>query len=144
MVLWGTLSEEQQLNAPVQTKAWVVGLSEDDYCLFSAVVEAESDRSDNFEGRVLIAETIWNRTYSSNWPGSVRKCITQDGQFQVYYQGTYQSVGRTELSDMAIIEAYKRISEGEAPTVIYFNCLGYNHLGTPYCYEGGNYFETEP
>ena len=120
------------------------GISEEDFKLFSAVVEAESDRSDNFEGKVLIAETIWNRVNSSDWPSTAYKCITQKGQFQVYYEGTYKSVGRTDLSDLAVVEAYCRIEEGTAPNVIYFNCVGYNHLGTPYCYEGGNYFETVP
>ena len=142
--MWRALTYEEQVSAPSSTKANVCGISEEDFKLFSAVVEAESDRSDNFEGKVLIAETIWNRVNSSDWPNTAYKCIAQKGQFQVYYEGTYKSVGRTDLSDLAVVEAYCRIEEGTAPNVIYFNCVGYNHLGTPYCYEGGNYFETVP
>lgn len=142
--VWDALPEETKDSASPKMKGWVVGLSEEDFILLSSVVEAESDRSDNIEGKILIAETIFNRANSSNWPSTVRKCITQSGQFQVYYEGTYKSVGRTKTSDLAVIEAYREIQNGSAPNVIYFNCCGYNYLGTPYCYEGGNYFETEP
>jgi hypothetical protein len=51
------------------------------------------------------------------------------------------SVGHTNISDMAIIEAVERIQSGNAPNVMYFNATGYEY-GTPYAYEGGNYFVT--
>lgn len=139
--LWRVSSVETQIDTPIEIKAEMVGLSEEEFRLFSAVVEAESDRTDNLEGKVLVALTIWNRVNSDQWPNSVTRVISQDGQFQVYYQGTYRSVGQTDLSDVAVVEAFSRIQEGDAPNVIYFNCLGYDYLGTPYCYEGGNYFE---
>lgn len=142
--VWRAFDEQQKLDAPLTFKSEVCEISLEEYKLFSAIVEAESDRSDNFEGRVLIAMTIWNRVSSDRWPNTITGVISQGGQFQVYYEGTYKSVGRTDLSDLAVIEAYDRIEQGDAPNVIYFNCIGYNYLGTPYCYEGGNYFETEP
>lgn len=118
-------------------------LSAEDFDLVSRTIEAESDRSDNFEGRVLIAEVIFNRVNDSNFPDSARAVCEQSGQFQVVYEGTIWSVGRTKLSDEAIIEALCRIDQGQAPNVMYFNNSGYAY-GTPYCYEGGNYFVTVP
>ena len=138
---WNGLSEEERAAAPDEMKACVVGLSVEDFDLFSRTVEAESDRSDNFEGRVLIALVILNRVNDSSFPNSPRGVITQSGQFEVYYTGTIWSTSRTNLSDLAIIEAYNRLESGEAPHVMYFNNTGYQY-GEPYCYEGGNYFVT--
>lgn len=138
---WYSLSDTERSEASVEVKAFIAGMSVDDFILMSSVVEAESDRSDNFEGRVLIALTILNRVSSPSFPNSVPSVIKEAGQFQVYYEGTYKTVGRTDLSDNAVIEAVFRKQE-DHPNVIYFNCVGYNYLGTPYCYEGGNYFET--
>lgn len=144
VVMWGVLSEEEQVTLPTNLKAFTCGISEEEFNLISAVTEAESDRTDNYEGKVLVAMTIWNRVNSGDWPSTVTDVISQSGQFQVYYEGTYKSVGQTDLSDRAVVEAFVRIKNGDAPNVIYFNCIGYNGLGTPYCYEGGNYFSTVP
>lgn len=120
------------------------GITVDEFNLLSAVTEAESDRTDNLEAKVFVAMTIWNRVNSTDWPNTVTGVITQGNQFQVYYEGTYKSVGSNDLSDQAVVEAYIRIQEGNAPNVIYFNCVGYNGLGTPYACIGDNYFSTVP
>lgn len=140
--LWESLSEQAQNTTDVQIKAWFADMTDEEFELLSSVVEAESDRSENLEGKKLIALTILNRVESSNHPNSIKAVITESGQFQVYAEGTYRKVGRTDSSDRAVIEAVYW-QQDEHPNVIYFNCIGYNHLGTPYCYEGGNYFETE-
>lgn len=142
--IWDALTYDEQVSAPISTKAYIVGLSEEEFELFSAVVEAESDRTDDLEAKKFVALTIWNRVNSSDWPDTVTGVITQSGQFQVYYEGTYKSVGRNELSDTAIVEAYSMINSGDYPNVIYFNCIGYNGLGTPYACIGDNYFSTVP
>lgn len=137
---WG-LSDDAKAQAPLAYKAYVAEMTVEEFELMSAVVEAESDRTDNIEGKILIALTILNRVESSQFSSSITGVISEDGQFQVYYEGTYESVGRTDTSDQAVIEAVKWHKE-DHPNVIYFNCIGYNYLGTPYCYCGGNYFET--
>lgn len=142
--MWNTLSYEQKVDTELETKAWVVCLTEEEFKLFSAVVEAESDRTDNLEAKTFVALTIWNRKNSSDWPNTITGVITQSGQFTVYYEGIYKSVGRTELSDLAIVEAYNMIDTGDYPNVIYFNSIGYNGLGTPYACIGDNYFSTVP
>lgn len=138
---WNSMTEEQRYEAPIDLKARSVGLTEDEFELMSRVVEAESDRSDNLEGRVLIALVLFNRVASASFPDNMESVCTQSGQFEVVSNGAIWSVGRTNLSDYAIIEAHRRIAEGLAPNVMYFNNSGYDY-GTPYCYEGGNYFVT--
>lgn len=119
------------------------GLTIDEFIFMSRVIEAESDRSDNLEGRILIAETIFNRVNSSEFPDTIEGVLYQSGQFEVVSSGAIYSVGRTTLSDVSIAYAYDRIQSGAAPNVMYFNCSGYQYnVGTPYIYEGGNYFST--
>ena len=143
LTLWYEQPEEKRAGAPTIARATVCGMSVDEFDLISRVVEAESDRSDNFEGRVLIAEVILNRVRSDSFPDSIEGVCTQSGQFQVVYEGTIWDVGRTNLSDDAVMEALYRIERDLAPNVMYFNNSGYAY-GTPYCYEGGNYFVTVP
>jgi hypothetical protein len=78
---------------------------------------------------------------SDSFPDTVDGVLRQSGQFSVVSNGQAASVGRTHRSDWAIIEAHRRLAEGIAPHVMYFNCIGYNGF-TPYGYYGDNYFMT--
>ena len=139
---WDNLSDTEQSEAATEVKAYLSDMTEEEFELMSAVVEAESDRSQSMEGKTLIALTILNRVESSEFPNSITGVITQSGQFQVYYEGTYKQTGRTKTSDKAVVEAAFLLHQ-DHPNVIYFNSIGYNHLGTPYDYVDGNYFETK-
>ena len=144
---WQSMSYEQQAAANIAYKSAVTGYTEAEFDLLSRCVEAESNRQFTEEGyrcRLFIAITIINRINSSAFPNSVQAVISQAGQFSVYSSGAVYQVSRTELSDMAIIEARQMIAAGEAPNVLYFNCVGYNYPGycVPYDYIGGNYFMT--
>lgn len=116
----------------------------DEFILLSSITEAESNRSqtDN-EGRIMIAICILNRVNDDRFPDTITGVISQSGQFSTcrrHSDGTYYSVTeRTDLSDLAVIEAIRRIESEEAPAVLWFNCIGYNY-GTPYACIGGNYF----
>lgn len=141
---WNSMSEEQRYVASVDVKARAVGLTAEEFSFFSACVEAESDRGtseDSQEGRVLIALTIYNRQASESFPDTIDGVLRQNGQFSVVSNGQAASVGRTLRSDWAIIEAHRRLAEGTAPHVMYFNCIGYNGF-TPYALVGDNYFMT--
>lgn len=119
-----------------------------EFILLSSITEAESNRSqtDN-EGRIMVAICILNRVNddTGRFPDTITGVISQSGQFSTcrrHSDGTYYSVTeRTDLSDQAVIEAVRRIEEGEAPAVLWFNCIGYSY-GTPYGNIGGNYFST--
>ena len=136
---WASMTDEQRYEAPIEMKARACGMSVEEFDLISRVVEAESDRSSSIDGRILIALTILNRVESGRWPDTISGVCNQSGQFSVVESGAIWSVGRTNLSDWAVIEAHQWLAEGDAPNLIYFNCMGYNG-GTAYCYCDGNYF----
>jgi N-acetylmuramoyl-L-alanine amidase len=128
------------LKATYREPYEIAGLSESDFYFISSVVEAESDRSESLDGRILIAETILNRVESELFPDTVSEVLTQSGQFSTVVNG--RSVcNPTALSDEAVIIAAREIESGTAPEVLFFNCIGYNY-GTPYGYVDGNYFMT--
>lgn len=130
----------------VEQRAEMAGMEVDEFILISSVTEAESNRcTDSTEGRRYIALCILCRVMDSRFPDTVYGVLTQSGQFStvVRRNGTYQSVTqRTDLSDLAVIEAVEWIESGEEyPWVLFFNCRGYNY-GTAYDRIGGNYFMT--
>ena len=123
------------------------GLTEEEFVLFSSVVEAESNRQApadgelTTEGRIYIALTIWNRVRSDRWPSTVTGTLTQRNQFSTVRNGT-SVTNRTEWSDRAVYEAYAWLNEedSDAPDVQFFNCRGYFSGVEPCAYVGGNYF----
>ena len=119
------------------------GMTEEEFYFISSVVEAESDRSESLEGRILIAEVILNRVNSPLFNGdTITEILTASGQFSTVVNG-HSVTERTDLSDQAVIIAVQEIENGTAPEVLFFNCIGYNY-GTPYG-DGaidGNYFMT--
>ena len=140
---WNNMTDEQRYEASTDMKARAVGLTEEEFIFFSSAVEAESDRGSNNEGRVLIALTIYNRQRSSSFPDTISGVLNQNGQFSVVSNGRVRSVGRTNRSDAAILEAHRRLAEGEAPNVMYFNCISFSSWVEPYAYVDGNYFSLE-
>lgn len=130
----------------IEERAASVGLSLEEFTLFSGIVEAESNRSTDgdLEGRIMIALTIWNRLHDTRFPSdSITSVIAQRGQFSTYRRSSGTScVSGTVYSDEAIIRAYEWITSGEEyPEVLFFNCRGYNMGEAAGCY-GGNYFMT--
>ena len=129
----------------IEQRAESVGLSVEEFVLMSSVVEAESNRHTpedgqlTTEGRVYIALTIINRVNNEVFPDTITGVLTQAGQFSTVRNG--QSVTqRTDYSDAAVIEAYNRISQGDAPEVYFFNCRSYFSGREPVACVGGNYF----
>ena len=135
---WMSMTDEQRYEASTDIKARACGMTEEEFIFLSSVVEAESDRSSDIEGKILIAEVIFNRVESDIWPDSIIGVCCQSGQFSVVSGGSV-CANRTLSSDWAVIEAHREMAEGTAPGVMYFNCIGYG-VGTAYGYVGGNYF----
>lgn len=140
---WAHMSVEQQDKADIGFKACVADMPEKEFRLFSAVVEAESDRNkskESYENRVCIAIVIFNRVKSKKFPNTITKVIKQRGQFSVVSSGAYKRVGRSNLADRAIIEAHRREIMKEAPNILYFNCIGFFKRHKKYKKVGDNYF----
>ena len=127
----------------IEERAASVGLTVEEFTLFSGVVEAESNRDpDNIEGRVYIALTIWNRASEDHpeFGNTVTAVLTAPGQFSTVRNGR-SVTSRTDLSDQAVIEAYEWIHSGEEyPEVLYFNCRSFFSWRPAYEQIGGNYF----
>lgn len=118
---WNSMSQRDRDNAPIEMKADMANMSVKEFKFLSAVVEAESDRNKNkesIENRTMIAITILNRVESKKFPNTITKVLKQRGQFAVVSSGAYRRVGRTKLSDRAVIEAVRRKKNGEAPKVL--------------------------
>lgn len=114
-------------------------MTEEEFIFISSVVEAESDRSESLDGRILIAETILNRVNSPSFPDTITGVLTQSGQFTTVVNG-HSVTERTELSDQSVIIAVQEIESGTAPEVLFFNCISYFDGYPQYAYVDGNYF----
>lgn len=128
-------------EAPMTTAdmAEQCGITEEEFIFLSSVVEAESDRSESLDGRILIAETILNRVNSEQFPDTITEVLCQSGQFSTVRNG-HSVTNRTEYSDQAVLLAYAEIEAGEAPEVLWFNCIGFTSWGIDYALVDGNYF----
>lgn len=126
----------------IEQRAEMAGMEVDEFILISSVTEAESNRcTDSTEGRRYIALCILCRVMDSRFPDTITEVLTQRGQFSTVRNG-HSVTQRTDLSDLAVIEAVEWIESGEEyPWVLFFNCRGYNY-GTAYDRIGGNYFMT--
>lgn len=138
----------------LEERAAMAGFEDDidSFVLLSSVVEAESDRSQDLEGRIYISLVILNRASEEHpeFGDSVYEVLTAPGQFSTVRNG-HSVVGRTDLSDRAVIEAVEWIEQGDAPDVLFFNCRGFFSWREPYNPDrdgdgipdgaiGGNYF----
>lgn len=126
----------------LEDRAELAGMTTEEFVLLSSVVEAESDRTtQSTEGRRYIALCILCRVMDTRFPDTITGVLTQRGQFSTVRNG-HSVTNRTDLSDLAVIEAVEWIESGEDyPWVLFFNCRGYNY-GTAYDRIGGNYFMT--
>ena len=137
------LSQEEQDSCPVEVKAKVADMTVSEFKMLSAVCEAESDRNkskESIENRTLIALVILNRVDSKKFPNSITKVLKQRGQFAVVSSGAYKRVGRTKLSDRAVVEAVRRKRTEKTPNILYFNCRGFFRGHKRYKKVGDNYF----
>ena len=130
-------------SIPLEQRAEMAEMSVDEYVLISSVVEAESNRcQDSTEGRRYIALCILCRVMDSRFPNTITGVLTQSGQFSTVRNGS-SVTNRTDLSDLAVIEAVYWINSGEEyPWVLFFNCRNYFSGYEAYACIGGNYFSV--
>lgn len=126
----------------LEDRAELAGMTTEEFVLISSVVEAESDRTtQSTEGRRYIALCILCRVMDTRFPDTITGVLTQRGQFSTVRNG-HSVTNRTDLSDLAVIEAVEWIESGEDyPWVLFFNCRNYAY-GEPLGRYGGNYFVT--
>ena len=138
--IWNSIPDEFRMELP-EYQAYEVGLSYDDYIYMAQVVEAESDRTDSLDGKILIAAVIFNRVTNPNFASSVRSVLDEPGQFSTTSNGSCY-ISSTKTSRWAIYLAYNQLEGGDIPdNLLFFNSIGYNN-GSAYGYVDGNYFMT--
>lgn len=142
--IWNETPDEIKQTWPSEYLAYGVGLSSWEFDYMARVVQAESNGTydwSDFEDKVHIAAVIFNRKDSRSFYNTISGVLDEPGQFSTT-SGGYCSCSSSESSRWAIVEAQRRLQNGDIPrNLLYFNCIGYNY-GTPYCCFGGNYFMT--
>lgn len=140
-IAWTSSSDEIRRTLPIEYQANACGMTAFEFEYMARTIEAESDRTDDIEGKIHIAAVILNRVAAPEFPDTIAGVLDQSGQFETTYNG-WCSTPYTETSRWAIVEAQRRLAEGTIPDrLLYFNSIGYQY-GTPYGYIGGNYFVT--
>lgn len=81
-------------------------LSAGDRDLLERLVQAEAGDQE-YEGKVAVAEVVFNRVDSSDFPNSVYEVITQEGQFEPYETGTIHT-----SPDAESVESVEEALEG--------------------------------
>ena len=127
----------------VEQRAEMARMEVDEFILISSVTEAESNRcTDSTEGRRYIALCILCRVMDTRFPDTITEVLTQRGQFSTVRNG-HSVTQRTDLSDLAVIEAVEWIESGEEyPWVLFFNCRNFFRGYEAYECIGGNYFSV--
>lgn len=138
-LMWNNASDDVRRSFPIEVQAYSCGMTEAEFEYLARVVEAESDRTDNLDGKILIAAVVLNRVNSSSFPNTIDGVLNESGQFSTT-NGGWCSECYTISSRWAIVEAQRQLASGDIPdNLLYFNCIGYNY-GTAYGYVDGNYF----
>lgn len=118
------------------------GLSEEDFEFFARVVAAEDNgnHKNDYDNQVAIAQVVWNRVDSPNWPNTVRKVLTEHGQFATVRNGNCH----TKTNDncrKAIVDAY--LNRPHPANIIYFRSGYFFHNLKKYMQISDNYFSYE-
>lgn len=117
-----TMVEELVLDEPVPTydvNPYKMVLDQNDLVMCASVVEAEAGNQDLY-GKRLVVDVILNRMRSPLFPNTLSGVITQNKQFTVMRNGSYQkALGRisVESYQAVFIECENQIDYG----ILYFS-----------------------
>lgn len=122
----------------------VYGRDEIDYISFaefdamSRIVFSEA-KTEDFEGKVAVAEVILNRVESGSFPDTIEAVIGQENAFSIY-----GASGAAPLDTECMEAVQKALNERALPyDVVYFREGHFHTFGTPYIVIGNHYFSRE-
>lgn len=139
-IVWSSCDDDVRRQLPLPIQAYACGMTETEFEYLARVIEAESDRTDSIDGKILICAVILNRVASDDFPDSIQGVLDQRGQFDTTYNG-WCNTSYTESSRWSIVICQRQMAEGNIPdNLLYFNSIGYFSWGTAYCECDGNYF----
>ena len=117
------------------------GISDSDFEFFARVVQAEDCGDENdYENQIAIAQVIWNRVDSPNFPDSVREVLTESGQFSTVKNGKCNAVA-DEHTRRAIIDAF--LNSPYPSNMVYFRTNFFFKGHKQYKHISDNYFSLE-
>ena len=138
--MWHNADDEQRMQFPLECQSYACGMDPTEFEFMARVIEMESDRTENLDGKILIAAVIFNRVTSDEFPNTITGVLTESGQFSTV-SGGWCNQSYTITSRWAIVEAQRQLASGDIPeNLLYFNCIGYFGGYEPYDYVGGNFF----
>lgn len=109
--------------------------------LLACLVQAEAGNQ-NLYGKRLVADVVFNRVASDQFPDTITDVIYQDNQFSTVDDGALERAFYTVTDD-----DYAAVSaELETRTdyqILYFTAGNYNDCGTPAYQYGAHYFSTK-
>lgn len=112
--------------------SYVVSATPEVVDMYVRIVAAESSPAWDYEGQLMIAQTIINRALSGKW-GTLSEVLTAPNQYDVYSSGRYLNIHVTDSQRQAAMDALNGITAFERD-VIYF-C-------TTYAYSPGSWWGT--
>lgn len=134
-------TSEETIPVEIEVPYWdQCDLSEEDFEFFARVVAAEDngDHENDYDNQVAIAQVVWNRVDSPNWPNTVRGVLIESGQFSTVRKGNCHTTTNDNCRK-AIIDAY--VNRPHPANVIYFNSIGFSTEA--YKKISDNYFSYE-
>ena len=109
----------------------------EDFELVAQAVMAEAGGED-FVGQYEVAEVIFNRVESDQFPDPIEGVLSQEGQFSTWTSGLIQSAVPHDSAYEAVQQA---IEKKTLPSdVLYFSAGGYFSWADPYQKIGNQYF----
>lgn len=141
--VWFNATDEIRKTLPIEYQAYACGMTIEEFTFMARVIQAESNGTydwSDLEDKILIACVILNRVEHRGFNNTVSSVLTQDGQFTTV-SGGYCSCSYSDSSRWSVVEAQRRLANGEVPNnLLYFNCVGFASGFEPYCECGGNFF----
>lgn len=110
----------------------------DDLELLACIVEAEAGNQE-FIGKCLVADVVFNRVDHEDFPDTIYEVIEQPGQFAAYKKALQTTPSEETYEAVAREAEGKRLQED----ILYFNNSGYHSCGTPWEKVGDHYFSKE-
>ena len=104
--------------------------------MLARVVQAEAGNQD-YNGKRLVVDVIYNRMMSDDFPDTLEGVIYQPGQFAVMWDGAYDRAIPTAEDMQAVVD---EIDEELDYEVLYFSAGSYNPCCVPMYQHGDHYF----
>ena len=120
------LTRSEMNKMSISQKAELVGLTYDEFKLFTKLVNREAGVK--MQDKIMVAAVVWNRKFCKDYPSKITKVIKQPGQFQLRGSKTTEVYGnhKDKKAQLAILLAYKGLGNKTLPhNVKHYNSISF-------------------